>query len=300
MPAYEKWGWDRSEPAVRGNLTTAVTRSGIRLPVRREVSSLVIGMVNEIENNLGRPIRQGSNWGFCYRNIRGGSTLSAHAYGLAIDLEADANPMTKNKGAAHTMPGSSGDIAARYGFEWGGNWRSTVDFMHFQWKAGSPAEANNRVADMGGTPGPVPAAAPGGGGDLVKLAQAMDSCAAGVQKQGQTNDCTKLAQVILAGKFGYRIAADGDFGPATHNAVVAFQQSKGLSADGVIGKNTVGGAPQLSSHLGRAGGSPCEPSTPSKMSRPPNRPAGSATSTTGSSTSSYSVRSALDMVACIS
>ena len=64
--------------------------------------------------------------------------------------------MTKNKGAAHTMPGNSGAIAARYGFEWGGNWSNTVDFMHFQWKAGSPGEAADRVADLGGTPGRPP------------------------------------------------------------------------------------------------------------------------------------------------
>jgi hypothetical protein len=33
-------------------------------------------------------------------------------------------------------------------------------------------------------------------------------------------------------------AADGDFGPNTHKAVVAFQTSKGLVADGIVGPNT--------------------------------------------------------------
>jgi N-acetylmuramoyl-L-alanine amidase len=32
--------------------------------------------------------------------------------------------------------------------------------------------------------------------------------------------------------------ADGIFGTKSHNAVLAFQKAKGLSADGIIGKNT--------------------------------------------------------------
>ncbi len=34
------------------------------------------------------------------------------------------------------------------------------------------------------------------------------------------------------------IEADGDFGPKTERAVIAFQSSRGLSPDGVVGKNT--------------------------------------------------------------
>lgn len=37
---------------------------------------------------------------------------------------------------------------------------------------------------------------------------------------------------------GYNIAVDGDFGPATLNAVKNFQRAKGLVVDGVVGKNT--------------------------------------------------------------
>jgi cell wall-associated NlpC family hydrolase len=37
---------------------------------------------------------------------------------------------------------------------------------------------------------------------------------------------------------GYEIVADGDYGPATVNAVKAFQRDRGLEADGVIGSQT--------------------------------------------------------------
>lgn len=42
--------------------------------------------------------------------------------------------------------------------------------------------------------------------------------------------------VYLQQKIG--TAADGDFGPKTHAAVVAFQTSKGLAADGIVGPKT--------------------------------------------------------------
>jgi len=37
---------------------------------------------------------------------------------------------------------------------------------------------------------------------------------------------------------GYDVAADGDFGPATTEAVKAFQSAKGLEADGLVGAST--------------------------------------------------------------
>ena len=53
-----------------------------------------------------------------------------------------------------------------------------------------------------------------------------------VLKMGDTGEDVKALQSKL------KITADGDFGPATKAAVVAFQRKHGLYADGIVGKNT--------------------------------------------------------------
>lgn len=50
-------------------------------------------------------------------------------------------------------------------------------------------------------------------------------------------DVTALQQALQAAGFGPG-AIDGSFGPGTEAAVLAFQRSKGLAADGLVGPNT--------------------------------------------------------------
>lgn len=59
-------------------------------------------------------------------------------------------------------------------------------------------------------------------------------------KIGAKGNITRLMQQRLIA-WGYpcgRCGADGDFGVGTRNAVIAFQKKRGLSADGIVGKNT--------------------------------------------------------------
>lgn len=58
--------------------------------------------------------------------------------------------------------------------------------------------------------------------------------------KGDKGDKVRVLQELLRGK-GYDLGtygADGDFGGATRGAVMAFQVRSGLSADGIVGKNT--------------------------------------------------------------
>lgn len=57
-------------------------------------------------------------------------------------------------------------------------------------------------------------------------------------QQGKSGEEVRAVQKLLKDKFGYNIAVDGIFGPATANAVKDFQTSKGLSADGIVGPLT--------------------------------------------------------------
>ncbi len=93
---------------------------------------------------------------FNYRVVDGTTSLSKHAYGLAIDINPYYNPyvvFNKNgDGETYISPPGSEIYADRsqsfaykidendlcyrlfteHGFTWGGNWNSTKDYQHFQ------------------------------------------------------------------------------------------------------------------------------------------------------------------------
>lgn len=73
-------------------------------------------------------------YGGCYnyRPIRGGHTLSMHAYGAAIDLDPEHNPQGRKWAASKGMvPVEVVKIFEDLGATWGGTF-SNPDCMHFQ------------------------------------------------------------------------------------------------------------------------------------------------------------------------
>jgi hypothetical protein len=73
--------------------------------------------------------RARSSGGWNYRNVRGSSRLSQHAYGTAIDINAAANRL----GSARTnMPKETSALARKWGLSWGLEWRGRKDPMHFE------------------------------------------------------------------------------------------------------------------------------------------------------------------------
>ncbi|GAA3006123.1 M15 family metallopeptidase [Actinokineospora diospyrosa] len=95
------------------------------------------------------PTGDGNNTGsFVCRAVRTGTTWSAHASGLAIDINPFCNPYTKGKlvlpelassyvDRSNRRPGMvfAGDAVVRaftaIGWTWGGTWTSPVDRQHF-------------------------------------------------------------------------------------------------------------------------------------------------------------------------
>lgn len=83
---------------------------------------------------------------YCYswRQMNGSSSRSHHSYGVACDINVSANPFIKggtNRTGGSWQPGVNpysivpdGPVVKtfnNYGWVWGGNWRSSKDYMHF-------------------------------------------------------------------------------------------------------------------------------------------------------------------------
>ncbi len=59
-----------------------------------------------------------------------------HMYGAAVDINPDTNPYCECD--THDIPDSWVRIFEKYGFFWGGNFRTTKDWMHFEWHGEAP------------------------------------------------------------------------------------------------------------------------------------------------------------------
>jgi len=86
---------------------------------------------------------------FCYRVKTGGSSLSNHALGYAVDINPVQNPYVSgtmvlpsegeayvNRDNGHTHMIDHDDICykifKKYGFTWGGDWNKPKDYQHFE------------------------------------------------------------------------------------------------------------------------------------------------------------------------
>ncbi|MDG4797650.1 peptidoglycan-binding domain-containing protein [Micromonospora sp. WMMD1082] len=56
--------------------------------------------------------------------------------------------------------------------------------------------------------------------------------------QGSVSSAVRALQTTLSFCYGKNIAVDGDFGPATRQALIEVQRSSRIAADGVYGPQT--------------------------------------------------------------
>ena len=71
--------------------------------------------------------------------------------------------------------------------------------------------------------------------DGLKGPKTLNACP--TVKKGAKGNITRLIQERL-NSVGFSLGVDGIFGTATYNAVKVFQRNRGLSQDGIVGKNT--------------------------------------------------------------
>ena len=218
-------GWGPGWPTDNSSKMTTVRAGGVALSVRSEIAALVEWLVNETTAR-GYGLRHGECWGFANRAIRGTDRPSNHSWGLAVDINAPANPMTDK--LVTDMPGWMVELWTSKSFRWGGNYTGRKDAMHYEFM-GTPDDARRLASEVsGGGAAPADAPAPTGapGRETTPLLE-----------QGDKGPEVRRLQERLNAN-GAQVAVDGDFGPATDQAVRAFQQARGLEVDGKVGPKT--------------------------------------------------------------
>ena len=146
-------------------------------------------------------------------NARGGQSI--HNFGLAIDYVIVSEDGSKAIWVVNDKWRRVADIGKSLGFQWGGDWKSFVDPPHLDFQKGYSL-ASLRAGNRPSIPH-VPERSYNGPGD--------------------TGAEVKLRQDQLT-KAGFQTATDGAYGPGMEKNVRAFQLSKGLQVDGLIGAVT--------------------------------------------------------------
>jgi hypothetical protein len=125
--------WIRLDPAwVRRNIVSRpVPLLGIVTCNRRMLPALRSALADVERRGLRRLIDPGDYAG-CYapRRIPSSGSLSLHALGLAVDLNASTNAQYARGDQDPRLV----RIMERHGFTWGGRWPTAPDPMHFEWQ----------------------------------------------------------------------------------------------------------------------------------------------------------------------
>lgn len=197
--------------------TASIT--GVNVSVRKELQPLFQELMRRTEA-MGYDI--GANtWGYNCRFVRGSTTtVSNHAYGRAIDINSESNPMSTT--FQSNIPPAVVKMWIDHGFYWGGHYSTRYDTMHFEYVA-TLAEASTFYAKLTGKPIPTP----------TPTCPSLTLASYPTLQKGSTNaGAVKVIQCLVGA------TPDGIFGDATVAKVKAFQSSRGLTADGIVGRRT--------------------------------------------------------------
>lgn len=151
-------GWPAGET---GELDRGFSVAGATFPggVRRGEVSTVLRYVAEQFHARVEALVPGWCWGYNHRPVTGGSALSNHASGTAIDINAPRHPYGKRDTFTPAQRAVIRQILDEVGgtVRWGGDYTGTRDDMHFEINVSSA-----KLADVAGrlraseTPAPEP------------------------------------------------------------------------------------------------------------------------------------------------
>lgn len=206
---------------------------GGKISMRKgDVATVLSYVANRFHSEV-EPLKWPGNWGYAERKIRGGSSLSNHASGTAIDLNAPAHYLgargtfsAKQVRAIRRILNDCGGV-----IRWGGDYRGRKDEMHFEINAGTAAVARVAKAIRAGKkPGPSGGAVSGGGSSSPTYKTVSGSTP--LVKLYHKGEPVKRIQAAVG------VKADSYYGPDTVKAVKAFQKAHKLDADGIVGDKT--------------------------------------------------------------
>ena len=125
--------WVRLDPGFlrRHIVTDPVPLLGAVTCHRRMIPALRSAMAELRRRGLGHLVDPAEYAG-CYapRRIQPSGTLSLHAWGLAVDLNAASNPVGGESNQDSRLVGAM----ERHGFSWGGDFPTVPDPMHFEFR----------------------------------------------------------------------------------------------------------------------------------------------------------------------
>jgi len=186
---------------------------------------------------------------FAVRKITGGSGYSLHSYGIAEDWNWQTNPYRARSTVAGgrtitDMPtGMVSDVksirAKRTGeavFRWGGEYNTVMDSMHWEIVV-SPDDLRDGVdwTTVAGAEGrsPTPSSDPP---SIITDARDNPLCQPTLRRGSKGPTVRRLQQELVDA--GQQTSVDGIFGKDTERVVRAYQASRCLTVDGVVGRAT--------------------------------------------------------------
>lgn len=218
-------GWPASSsPSAIGITGLTVANHAFPSGVRGGQVHTILGYVARRFHNEVEALATPGNWGYNYRVISGSTSLSNHASGTAIDVNAPRHPLGASGTFSSTQVSRIRAILSSCNrvVRWGGDYSGRKDEMHFEINV-RPGDSRIAplVARIGGSPAPAP------------------TITWSTVRSGATGFRVTVVQHLLRAR-GQSLTVDGVFGSVTVSRVKAFQSSRGLYADGIVGPKTWG------------------------------------------------------------